>query len=295
MSWFRLVNIFFFANFYILDMEEGFSHSSIPIILGKPFLKTGRTKIDVHVGTLSMEFSDIVVQFNILDAMKHPFEDHSIFRVELLDELVDEHIFDSFYDHDFPSLTDLYTCLTCIESKSDILDVVHIDFIKSKCINHVVGLKQKFDLLIEVQAAKPIPTSLVPSIVQPPPTLELKPLPENLKYAYLEDDEKLPVIISTSLMVDQEEKLLQVLKKHKKAIGWTLANIPGISPSMCMYKILLKDEAKPVRQTQRRLNPMIIDVMKKEVTKFFQAVIIYPISVNHWVSPVQVAPRRQAS
>jgi len=59
----------------------------------------------------------------------------------------------------------------------------------------------------------------------------LKPLPENLKYVYLEEEDKLPVIISTSLTTEQEQRLLHVLKKHKKAIGWTLADIPGISPS----------------------------------------------------------------
>jgi len=75
------------------------------------------------------------------------------------------------------------------------------------------------------------------------------------------------VIISTSLAAEQEEKLLLVLKKHKKVIGWTLADIPGISPSTCMHRILLEDGAKPVRQPQRRLNPVILDVVKKEVTK----------------------------
>ena len=66
---------------------------------------------------------------------------------------------------------------------------------------------------------------------------------------------------------EQEEKLLSVLKKHKKATGWTLADIPGISPSTCMHRINLEDGAKPVRQPQRRLNPVILDVVKKEVTK----------------------------
>ena len=55
-----------------------------------PFLKTTRTKIDVHAGTLSMEFGDSIVHFNILDAMRHPSEDHSVFRAEILDAVVDE-------------------------------------------------------------------------------------------------------------------------------------------------------------------------------------------------------------
>jgi len=51
-----------------------------------------------------------------------------------------------------------------------------------------------------------------------------------LKYAYLERDGKLPIIISALLTNEQEQKLLQVIKDHKRAIGWTLADIPGISP-----------------------------------------------------------------
>nr|KYP31221.1 hypothetical protein KK1_048661 [Cajanus cajan] len=88
----RVGELIFPADFYVLDMEEGFSHGSVPIILGRPFLKTARTKIDVYAGTLSMEFGDIVVHFNILDAMKFPSEAHSVFCAELIDDLVDEHI-----------------------------------------------------------------------------------------------------------------------------------------------------------------------------------------------------------
>ncbi|XP_050888339.1 uncharacterized protein LOC127093454 [Lathyrus oleraceus] len=97
------------------------------------------------------------------------------------------------------------------------------------------------------------------------------------KYAkFLKDlctnsNEKLPFIISSNLDFDQENKLLQVLRKHKKAIGWTLADIPGISPSMCMHMILLEDGFKIVRQPQSILNPLILDVVKKEVTKLLQA------------------------
>jgi len=72
-------------------------------------------------------------------------------------------------------------------------------------------------------------------------------LPNNLKYVYLEDEDKLPVIIFTSLTVEQEQRLLHVLKKHKKAIRWTLADVPGISPSTYMHMILLEAGAKPLR------------------------------------------------
>ena len=102
----------------------------------------------------------------------------------------------------------------------------------------------------------------------------------------MDDSKSFPVIIFASLADEQEEKLLFVLKKHKKTIGWTLADIPGISPSACMHRINLEDGSKPVRQPQRRLNPVILDVVKKDVTKLLQARIIYPVSDNQWVSPV---------
>ena len=142
----------------------------------------------------------------------------------------------------------------------------------------------------EAKLAKDEPR-LAPSI-QEPPALELKPLPENLKYAFLAPNEKLPVIIAKDLQPEQEEKLLNVLRQNMKAIGWTLADIPGISPSTCMHRIQLEEGVKPVRQPQRQLNPLIIDVIKKEVAKLLAAGIIYPISDSKWVSPVQVVPKK---
>jgi len=117
----------------------------------------------------------------------------------------------------------------------------------------------------------------LPSIIQPP-SLEVKPLPDHLKYAYLEKKKQLLVIISTALSDEQEQKLLQVIREHKKPIGWMVANIPGISPAICMHKIVLEEGTKLVKQPQRRLNPQILDVVKKEITKLLQAGIIYPIS-----------------
>ena len=57
-------------------------------------MKTARTNIDVYVGTLSMEISDITIHFNILDAMKHPSEDLYVFCVEIIDHVVDEYMID---------------------------------------------------------------------------------------------------------------------------------------------------------------------------------------------------------
>nr|XP_027060912.1 uncharacterized protein LOC113687515 [Coffea arabica] len=132
---------------------------------------------------------------------------------------------------------------------------------------------------------------VLPSVVQAP-ILELKPLPEHLKYAYLDDNETLPVIISSALSKIQEEKLIRVLREYKEAIGWTIVDIKGISPAICMHRIRLEEDAKPVRQAQRRLNPLMMEVVKKEILKLLYVGIIFAISDSPWVSPVQIVPKK---
>ena len=84
----------------------------------------------------------------------------------------------------------------------------------------------------------------MPSFEQPP-KMDQKPLPSHLRYAYLRDASTLPVIISASLTAEEEDKLLRVLRDHKDALGWSLADLKGIRPSMCMHCILLEDGHKP--------------------------------------------------
>ncbi|CAN6697951.1 unnamed protein product [Malus baccata var. baccata] len=132
---------------------------------------------------------------------------------------------------------------------------------------------------------------LLPSVTQAP-VLELKPLPDHLKYVFLRDNETLPVIVSSSLTAIEEEKLIRVLKEHKTAIGWTLADIRGISPTTCMHRILLEEGAKPTREAQRRLNPPMMEVVKNEIIKLLDCGVIYPISDSRWVSPVQCVPKK---
>ena len=132
---------------------------------------------------------------------------------------------------------------------------------------------------------------LLPSVVQPP-SLEIKPLPDHLKYVFLGDDETLPVIVSSTLTAQEEGKLLRVLREYKTAIGWTLADIKGISPTTCMHRILLEEGAKPSREAQRRLNPPMMEVVKKEIIKLLDCGVIYPISDSRWVSPTQVVPKK---
>ncbi|KAK8713007.1 hypothetical protein V6N13_148235 [Hibiscus sabdariffa] len=116
------------------------------------------------------------------------------------------------------------------------------------------------------------------------PQVELKDLPKHLKYAFLGYNDTLPVIVSNKLSKREEDDLVEVLRAHKEAIGWTIADIKGLSPSTCIHKIKVDEDAKPSREGQRRLNPPMMEVVKKEIQKLLDADIIYPISDSNWVS-----------
>ncbi|GJU53427.1 hypothetical protein Tco_1227141 [Tanacetum coccineum] len=122
--------------------------------------------------------------------------------------------------------------------------------------------------------------------------LKLKDLPSHLEYALLEGTNKLPVIIAKNLKAEEKECLIKVLKSHKQVIAWKLSDIKGIDPQFCTHKILMEDDFKPAVQHQRRVNPKIHEVIKKEVIKLLDAGLIYPISDSPWVSPVHCVPKK---
>ncbi|GJS25724.1 hypothetical protein Tco_0486344 [Tanacetum coccineum] len=130
------------------------------------------------------------------------------------------------------------------------------------------------------------------SSVNEPPEVELKDLPPHLEYAFLEGDDKLPVIIAKDLKNEEKAALIEVLKSHKRAIAWKLSDIKGINPEFCTHKILMEEDYEPTVQHQRRVNPKIHDVIKKEVEKILDAGLIYPISDSPWVSPVHCVPKK---
>ncbi|GKB22883.1 reverse transcriptase domain-containing protein [Tanacetum coccineum] len=132
----------------------------------------------------------------------------------------------------------------------------------------------------------------VKSSCEDPPDLELKDLPSHLEYAFLEGDDKLPVIIAKNLKDEDKTALIKVLKSHKHAIAWKISDIKGIDPHFCTHKILMEENAKPVVQHQRRVNPKIHEVIKQEVIKLLDAGLIYPISDSPWVSPVHCVPKK---
>ena len=258
------------TDFIVLDMEED---KEIPIILGRPFLATGRAMIDVQRGELKLRVQEEEVKFIVFEAVRHPAESDTCFMADIVEAIVSSQ----------SGLTDpLETSL--VENASENLSDEAEEYVKwMDSFGH--NRRKYFESLGE--GAKPP----VPSI-EHPPKMEQKPLPSHLKYAYLGVESTLPVIISSSLTAMEEEKLLRVLRDHKQALGWSLANLKGIRPSMCMHRILLEDDHKPLVEAQRRLNPTMKEVVRKEVLKWLDTGVIYPISDSAWVSPVQVVPKK---
>ncbi|KAL6553119.1 hypothetical protein OROGR_006961 [Orobanche gracilis] len=213
-----------------------------------------------------MSVDQQVVKFNIDEAMKLPEDACSLFALSVIDPLVEE-VFE----------------LDCRKKlEEDVFDIMEKS---STLLTKNAVRKHTTNFIKLIEQHKKIPPS-----TEQAPELELKPLPEHLKYVYLGKNETLPVIISAELTPVQEKALIAVLERYKEAIGWTIADIRGISPAICMHRILLVEDAKPSREAQRRLNPPMMDVVKKEVLKLLDVGMIYPISDSKWVSPTQVVP-----
>jgi hypothetical protein len=120
--------------------------------------------------------------------------------------------------------------------------------------------------------------------------VELKQLPLGLQYVFLNDDYETPVIISDKLSNDETRRLIATLEKYRSVISYSLKDLKGIS--LCTHRIPMEQDHKPVHEHQRRLNNVIREVVKKEVLKLLKVEVIYPISDNEWVSPVQVVPKK---
>ncbi|GKA25015.1 hypothetical protein Tco_0711048 [Tanacetum coccineum] len=128
------------------------------------------------------------------------------------------------------------------------------------------------------------------SFEEPPTDLELKPLRDNIEYVFLEEPTFLPIIISSQLSEQNKNKLISVLKRHEQAFSWKTADIPGICPSFCKHKIQLLDDKKPVVQKQRRLNPNMQEVVKKEIVQLLDTGIIYPRVNSPWIERIDLVP-----
>jgi hypothetical protein len=272
------------VDFIILNTEPTLHpDNSIPIILGRPFLATTNALINCRNGRMKITFGSMTVELNIFNVMQQQLEDDECHYVNLIDTVVQEEFNRKCF------FEPLETLLTNSVDSYDIAHDAHLTEICSLLDSSQVLEKEQVMVINEPwrphfeelpkTKKKPMPSS------EEIPQLKLKPLPNGFKYAYLGPSETFPEVISAALNEEKEGKLLCVLRDHKSAIGWTIANIKSISPLICTHRIYLEDDCKTSREPQRRLNPTMKDVVKNEVIKLLDTGIIYPISDSKWVNP----------
>ncbi|GKC38390.1 reverse transcriptase domain-containing protein [Tanacetum coccineum] len=271
------------VDFIILEMEED---SKVPLILGRPFLHTDDAVIRVKQKQLNLGVGTERITFSIDSAMKHSYSnDYTCFSIDVIDEILEE---------DFDALLDEGSKILHSIEGTSLEEKLFAEFDEFMVITADENSESDYDTeeppfeKITFNTDYKIKTSLD----EPPSDLELKPLPDNLEYVFLEEPSFLPVIISSQLSKKNKNKLIFVLKRHKQAFAQKTTDIPRICPSFCKHKIQLLGDKKPVVQKQRRLNPNMQEVIKKEIVKLLDTSIIYPIADSPWVSSIHCVPKK---
>ncbi|RVW76185.1 Retrovirus-related Pol polyprotein from transposon 297 [Vitis vinifera] len=235
-------------------LDLGQEENYVPIILGRPFLATSNAIINCRNGVMQLTFGNMTLELNIFHLCKrhlHPEEEEGFEEVCLINTLVEEHC-----DKNLE------------ESLNESLEVLEDGFPEPSDVLAIMSpwrRREEILPLFNQEDSQGV-------AVEDPPKLILKPLPVDLKYAYLEDDEKCPVVVSSTLTSDQEDSLLGVLRKCKKAIGWQISDLKGISPLVAPTISIWRD-AKPVRQPQETESS-------------------HARGDSLWVSPTQVVPKK---
>ncbi|GJT64125.1 reverse transcriptase domain-containing protein [Tanacetum coccineum] len=292
------------ADFVVVDFEPD---PRVPLILGRCFLKTSHALIDVYEGEITLRVGKEAITFNLDQTSRYTadYNHMTVNKIDVIDMACDEYsqevlgfsnviasgnptpYFEPIVSTASPNLTPFGDSDFLLFEEADSFLALEDDPTSSE-VDPTYQDPEGDILLLEAI----LNTKTVESSVDEPPEVELKELPPHLEYAFLEGDDKLPVIIAKDLKDEEKAALLKVLKSHKRAIAWKLSDIKGVNPEFCTHKILMEEDYEPSVQSQRRVNPKIHDVIKKEVEKLLDAGLIYPISDSPWVSPVHCVPKK---
>nr|GEX43296.1 reverse transcriptase domain-containing protein [Tanacetum cinerariifolium] len=206
----------------------------VPLILGKSFLKTGRALIDLFEGELTLQVGKDAITFN-LDQTSRYSANYSDMTAKRIDVIN----MASFLNDD-PSLPP--------PNKRNYLPEVRKEL--KTC---------------EAKSEK--------SSVDEPPMVELKDLPPHLEYAFLEGDDKLPVIIAKDLSVKEKTTLITVLKSHKRAIAWKLSDI---KKSSSLVESDIQTNAKMAD------NRTMAQMLQAHIEGYEDEIVVPPINANNF-------------
>nr|GEX25626.1 reverse transcriptase domain-containing protein [Tanacetum cinerariifolium] len=304
----KVGKFYFPADFVVLDF---IADPRVLLIHGRPFLCTAHALIDVYEGEIILRHDEQSLMLKCKDTPSISYRNfESLNKVDLIDATCEE------YSQEFLGFSDIvasgnptphYDPIVSNSSPTltpfDESDACKVPIVKSSSPTLTPFGERRYSLIekllnedpfqfppMDIKVAK---ESKEKSFDEEPPEVKLKELPPHLEYAFLGDNNKWPVIIAKDLSVDEKTALIKVLKSQKPTIAWKLTDIKGIDPVFCSHKILLEEDYAPKVQSQRRVNPKIHDVIKKEVEKLLDARLIYPISDNPWVSPVHCVPKKE--
>ncbi|GJR97272.1 reverse transcriptase domain-containing protein [Tanacetum coccineum] len=271
------------ADFVIPEMEED---SKVPLILGRPFLHTTDAVIRVKQKQLNLGVGTERMIFNIDSAMKHSYSnDDTCFSIDVIDEILEEDL-DALLDEGSKILHsiegtlleeeifaefDEFMAMTANENSDSESDTEDLPFEK-----------------ITINTDYKIKTSLK----EPPTDLELKPLPDILEYVFLEEPYFLPVIISSQLSKEKKNKLISILKKHNQAFDGKQQIFLVFAHHFANTRYNFWMIRNQLSKKQRKLNPNMQEVVKKEIVKLLDTGIIYPIVDSPWVSPIHCVPKK---
>ncbi|CAN7022376.1 unnamed protein product [Brassica rapa subsp. trilocularis] len=230
-----------------------------PLILGKPFLATSGAVVNVKEGKINLHLGKgNILYFDIKEVMKKPTTQSQAFFIEEMEALAEEYL------EELAIEDSLQHALTVDRETQLIEDEESARYVRMKSEeDNFIELPQEVHHAASVDQQENLQEDDWSELKAP--KVELKHLPLGVRYAYLGQNEIYPVIVSSELSETELSKLLNELKKYRKAIGYSIDYIKWISHSLCMHRIHLEDESMTSIEHQRRLNPNLKDVVKKEI------------------------------
>ncbi|GJW39493.1 reverse transcriptase domain-containing protein [Tanacetum coccineum] len=304
----KVGKFYFPADFVVLDF---IADPRVPLILGRPFLRTAHALIDVYEGEIILRNDDQTLTLKCGDTPSISYNNfESLKKVDLIDVTCEEYSqevldfsdsvaygnpspgYDPIVSNSSPTLTPFEESDFLLFEEADAF--IAIDDEQTSPEINAMYYDPEGDILIleALLNSDPLPPQPNQGDYLPEIRRDLKivePKKSSIEYAVsYEPKNEPPEILSD----DEKTDLIKVLKSRKQAIAWKLSDIKGINPEFCSHKILMEDDYELAVQHQRRVNPKIHDVIKKEVEKLLDAGLIYPISDSPWVSPVHCVPKK---
>nr|GEY87094.1 reverse transcriptase domain-containing protein [Tanacetum cinerariifolium] len=284
----KVGKFYFPADFVILDF---FADPRVPLILGRPFLSTTHVLIDVYEGEITLRHDDQSLTLKCGDTPSISYNNlESLNKVDLIDATCEE------FSQAVLGFTD--------DVLSEVSSPIYEPIVSSSSQNLTPFDASDFLLLEEADAFiaiddEPISSNIDATYYDPEgDILILEALLNNDPEPLSNQKDFFRHFIKILRLLNQRTTLKKTnhpklnLRSCHLILTWKLTDIKGIDPEFCSHKILLEEEHSPKVQSQRRVNPKIHDVIKKEVEKLLDAGLIYPISDSPRVSPIHCVPKK---